>query len=360
MVSFSIPHAERSKTLEDILAGLDNAHSKVISVLLALLVFLSIIQVSVNVGLMEFTAGQRDMLVRIMISTLIAMVATLFLKLTTAVLDKFFFFLDPTARGIVLRTWNYVIAAITLLFILGQYTGRLESIGISLGVFSAGLAIALQQPLTSALGWIVIMSKKTYKVGDRIFVKGIKGDVYEISMFYTVVMQVGGELGGDDPTGIKISLPNSFVLTEPVMNYSSDFPFVWDHVKVSVTYESDPELARTIIKQAAQDIAGETMKKAVERMKPYLYGTQQESELSEEPLVFTNFAESSLVVRVKYLVKVNRRHYVKSQITERIMSEFTNGENAGKVIIAYPHTELVFHDQSLKGIFRDAVERAGK
>ncbi|MFH1403429.1 MAG: hypothetical protein ABIH11_04090, partial [Candidatus Altiarchaeota archaeon] len=138
-----------------------------------------------------------------------------------------------------------------------------------------------------------------------------------------------------------------------------DFPFIWDFVPVSVTYESDIKLARELVKTAAKNVLGDTMEKAVARMRPYLYGTPQESELIEEPVVYTRFADSSVVLEVKYICRATRKHFVKSEITGSILELFNAPENRDKLTIAYPHMELVFHDQSIEGAFKEYLMKKG-
>lgn len=357
MADIGASESSMKKTPEELMGGFESAQSRIIAISVIILLVAVLLQVLLGIGMIEFTHAQTEIFRSLGISSVTVLFAMALLKLTTPIVQRSFFFLDPQARSIIAKVWNYAILAVALLVIFGRFTGNLRDIGISFGVFSAGLAIALQQPLTSALGWMVIMSKTTYKVGDRIVVRGIKGDVYQISLFYTVIMEVGGELGGDNPTGVKISMPNSFVLTEPVHNYSADFPFVWDQIRVDITYESDPELARNIISDATMKAAGRGMKRALERMRPYLYGTLQEGELSDKPLIFTDLADSSIILRAKYLVKVNRRNRTRSDITEAVLEAFSLPQNRERVSMAYPHTELVFRDQSITGLAGDALKR---
>ncbi|MFH1055635.1 MAG: hypothetical protein V1744_06040, partial [Candidatus Altiarchaeota archaeon] len=108
---------------------------------------------------------------------------------------------------------------------------------------------------------------------------------------------------------------------------------------------------------AAEDVVGESMKRAVERMRPYLYGTPQETELTGGPVVYTSLSDSSVVFHVKYTCRATKRRQVKSDISDRILELFNMPENKGRVVIAYPHTELVFRDQSVSGVFRKYLEK---
>ncbi len=352
---FGISIEDERKRFQSYMSRLQILQSKVILLSVVTLAVLAIVRFAHDQNMLSISEENIILLSSVQFSALIIVASTVFLKISTPILDSFLFFTDHNSRSLILRVWNYGVWVITVVAIFAQFTGNIESLGISIGVFSAGLAIALQQPITSLLGWLVVISKRSYVVGDRILVKSIKGDVVEITPFYTVLRQVGFEPDGDDPTGIKITLPNNIILSEPILNYSADFPHIWDRLTVAVTYESDVELAKELITKAAKDVLGDRMKQAVEKMKPHLYGTPQEDYLSEEPIIYLSLADSSVNVTVKYICKVHRRHKTKSDITNLVLTLFS--QNAGKVSIAYPHTELVFHDESIEGAFKKYLER---
>ncbi|MBU0762896.1 MAG: mechanosensitive ion channel family protein [Candidatus Altiarchaeota archaeon] len=311
-----------------------------------------VLGVLVMYDVIELSPDFLDILKSIQVAAAVFILATLFLGISTPILDGFFFFLERDSRSHLLTVWNYGVWVVTFVIVLAQFTGSLESLGISIGVFSAGLAIAMQQPLTSLVGWVIILSKRVYKVGDRILIKDIKGDVDQITPFNTVLREVGGDMKGFEPTGVKITFPNNIVLTEAIHNYSSDFPYVWEYIPVSVTYESDLALAKDLIKAATMDALGNSMEKASEKMRPYLYGTPQEQELSDEPTVLVSMDQSCVVVKVKFICRQNKRHKIKSDITDKILDAFNKPENKNRVAIAYPHMQLVFHEDSVDGVFK--------
>ncbi|MBD3262258.1 MAG: mechanosensitive ion channel [Candidatus Altiarchaeales archaeon] len=274
---------------------------------------------------------------------LMFLITSILLKATTPLLTQYTQFLDATSRRMLVNVWNYMLWGIALLIVVARYTGNISSLGIGLGVFSAGLAVALQQPITSLVGWMIINSKQPFRIGDRIIVRNMQGDVVDITTFYTVLREFGRDTAGDDPTGVLITLPNNIVLQEAVFNYTKEFPFIWDDVTVSITYESNFAHAKKLVKQAAEEVLGDSMEKAVNRMRFYLKDTPQENVLSEEPIVFSTFAPSSVDFSVKYVCEAIKRRRTKSEITYRILELINEPENKGKVHIAYPHTEVVFH-----------------
>ncbi|MFC2162248.1 mechanosensitive ion channel family protein [Candidatus Altiarchaeota archaeon] len=335
------------------LTKIDKLHSRVIVISFVTVLILFMIQVFVRYNLISLSSMQLSAMRSVTLSIAMLVVATFFLKVTTPLLNRFLSFLDPQSRNIILNTFNYGVWAVAGLVIFARFTGHVESLGISIGVFSAGLAIALQQPITSVMGWLVIMMKKPYKIGDRIVVREIKGDVIDITLFYTVLREFGREMLVDDPTGVKITLPNNIILTEPVLNYTSDFPYLWDYMSVSITYESDINLARELVFKASSEVLGDSMTKAAERMRPFMYGTPQQSDISDDPQVYTRLADSGVIIDVKYLCKAMSRRKMKSEISSRILELINEPENKGKVRIAYPHTQVVFSGHTGDGMIRD-------
>ena len=102
---------------------------------------------------------------------------------------------------------------------------------------------ALQEVIMSIAGWIAIVTGDFYKSGDRVMVGGIKGDVIDLGVLRTTVMELGDWVDGDLYNGRIVRIANSFVFKEPVFNYSSDFPFLWDEIKIPIQYGSDHERA---------------------------------------------------------------------------------------------------------------------
>lgn len=115
---------------------------------------------------------------------------------------------------------------------------------MALGVAGAGIAFALQEVITSVAGWIALSFGQFYTIGDRVQLGGIKGDVIDIGMLRTTIMEIGEQVKGDQYTGRIVRITNSFVCQGPVYNYSADFPFVWDEITVPIKYGGDHNLAR--------------------------------------------------------------------------------------------------------------------
>jgi len=123
----------------------------------------------------------------------------------------------------VLRLVFVLVGIVGVLAVLTQqYVGLL----FSLGIVGFAVTFSIQQPLFSLVGWLYIMVKRPYEVGDRVAIEGSKGDVVEVDFFVTTLWEINGELvSSNQPSGRVITLPNSVVLSSHVYNYSyRDFP----------------------------------------------------------------------------------------------------------------------------------------
>lgn len=124
---------------------------------------------------------------------------------------------------------------VILVFITALFADRLKQVGFAFGLVGAGVVVALQDVIASLAGFVAIGFSNLYRVGDRIQVNETKGDVVDISVMRTTIMETGNWVSGDLYNGRLVQIPNSAVLKGVVFNYSQKFRFVWDEIKVSLT-----------------------------------------------------------------------------------------------------------------------------
>lgn len=142
--------------------------------------------------------------------------------------------------------------ALVAIFLLSLFSDRIGQFGVVLGVAGAGIAFALQEVIVSLAGWLALSFGGYYRPGDRIQLGGIKGDVIDIGMLRTTLMEMGDWVHGDNYNGRIVRVANSFVFKEPVFNYSGDFTFLWDEFKLPVRMGSDWRLAQRLIEAAVE------------------------------------------------------------------------------------------------------------
>lgn len=146
---------------------------------------------------------------------------------------------------------GYLTATLILAAVFSERLGRLT---VVFGVAGAGIAFALQEVIASIAGWAAVSFGGFYKIGDRVQLGGIKGDVIDIGLLRTTLMEVGAWVDGDLYNGRVVRVANSFIFKEPVLNYSGDFPFLWDEITVPIRFGSDLPRAQAILEGAAQRI----------------------------------------------------------------------------------------------------------
>jgi small-conductance mechanosensitive channel len=224
------------------------------------------------------------------------------------------------------------------LFAALVFSDRLGRLTITFGVIGAGVAFALQEVIASFAGWIAISLGQFYKPGDRVLLGGIMGDVIDISILRTTLMECGDWVKSDLYNGRIVRIANSFVFKEPVFNYSADFPFLWDEITIPVKYGSDHHLARQILSQAAQDIMGEYVTQARHQWKQMVHKYLIE-DARIEPMVTLVANDNWLEFTVRYVVSYKLRRGKKDELYTRILDDFLNTQD--KVTFASTTVHLV-------------------
>ncbi|WP_435360310.1 mechanosensitive ion channel family protein [Haloarchaeobius sp. DFWS5] len=231
----------------------------------------------------------------------------------------------------VLRLSLLVAAAVAIAGIVsGQWVGVL----FSLGIVGFAVTFALQQPLSSLLGWVYITVKRPYHVGDRVRIEEARGDVIDVDFLVTTLWEVQGELvTSHQPSGRVVTVPNSMVLSSQVFNYSRDeFPYVWNELAVQVSYETDLDFAKETMRAVADDYLGDEMAARIETYRRQLDRTPVELEVHDRPTVNVKMEETWVVLRLRYLVHPKRMQATRNVLYERIVEAF----QAEPEKVAYP------------------------
>jgi len=194
---------------------------------------------------------------------------------------------------------------------------------VSLGVFSVILGLALQTTFTSFIGWIYILVRTPYRVGDRIKIGGATGDVIDVGYLDTTLWEFGGDLlSTDHPSGRVIKFPNANVLSSAVYNYSWPlFPYVWSEIKFHVAYESDLEFVSETMQDIAREELGEAMIERVRTYKNLLKETPvDELQVRERPNVIFRVSDNTwLEAIVRYLVPPREAGRIKTRLIKRML-----------------------------------------
>jgi small-conductance mechanosensitive channel len=210
-----------------------------------------------------------------------------------------------------------------LLFLSILFEDRLGRLSFALGIAGAGVAVALQDVLASIAGAFSIGFSKLYAVGDRVQIGETRGDVIDIGLLRTTLMEVGSWVGRDLYSGRIVRIPNNTVLKNSVFNYSQGFRFIWDQIKVVLTITSDPAVARAMLLRVANEVIGEYLVEAQNSWNAVSDDYRTENP-PIEPVVALAVNAASLEFTVNYVVNYTERTTMQDRLFTKIVAEVAN------------------------------------
>ncbi len=225
-----------------------------------------------------------------------------------------------------------------LLVVVAVYGGRLSGFGVTIGVAGAGIAFALQEVIASVAGWFAISFSSFYSIGDRVQLGGIRGDVIDIGVLRTTIMEMGEWVKGDLYTGRVVRVANSFVFKEPVYNYSGDFPFLWDEIQLPVRYGCDWNATREMLARIADEELAD-FSAGAKRAWGRITRTYMVEDAIVDPMVAMVLTDNWIEFTVRYVVDFKSRRATKNRLFRRILTEVEASN--GRIMIASATVELV-------------------
>jgi small-conductance mechanosensitive channel len=226
---------------------------------------------------------------------------------------------------------SLIIAAILILGIMSIWFDNPARLAGALGLVGAGVAFALQRVITAVAGYFVILRGKTFNVGDRIVMGGVRGDVIDLSFMQTRIMEMGQspKEQGDAPsmwirsrqfTGRIVTVTNDKVFDEPVYNYTREFPYIWDEINLPVRYQDDRTRAEQILLEAARRHAVTRDKIGDEEVKR-LEGQFGIGVGDIDPQTYWRITDNWLEVTVRFLAPDHGIRQIKDRMSRDILGE---------------------------------------
>ena len=192
------------------------------------------------------------------------------------------------------------------------------------GIGSIIIGLAVQTPMKSFIGWIYILVRQPYRVGDRIKIADATGDVIDVSYLDTTLWEFGGQyLSSDHPSGRLIKFPNEKVLDELVYNYSWPlFPYIWNEVKFQIGYNADLEFIASTMQKITEEELGKEMLERVQTFRELLARTPvDELDVHEHPRVIFRVGENTwLEAIVRYLVAPREAGRIKTRLIKKLLA----------------------------------------
>ncbi|GAB2628382.1 mechanosensitive ion channel family protein [Novilysobacter erysipheiresistens] len=236
----------------------------------------------------------------------------------------------------VLRLAVYLLLAVIVISVL---FANWYAAAASLGLISLVLGFALQTPITSLIGWVYILAREPYRVGDRIRIGEATGDVIDVDYLDTTLWEVGGEyISTDHPSGRLVKFPNANVLSTAVYNYSWPvFPYIWNEITFQVAYDSDLEFVDRVMRETVEEALGEAMIERVRTFREILAQTPVDQvEVNERPSVLFRVSSNTWVeATVRYVIEPKRAGSVKT----RLIVEMLHRLNAEPGRVRFPKAD---------------------
>lgn len=223
-----------------------------------------------------------------------------------------------------------VIGAVVVAVLWVEGSGVLTYIGF----LTAGLAIALSDVLKNLAGWLYIVIRRPFRLGERIEIKGHKGDVVDMRAFRFTLFEIGTErVDAEQPTGRLLHMPNGTLFTEPVANYTEGFRYLWLEIPVLVTFESDWEAAEQLLLEVAQEAAPDRSEMSIaaemrEAAYRYRIGVTM-----LDPVVFVSVRDSGVLLTARVVAQVGRTRLVEQEIWKGFLRAIADRAD---IQLAYP------------------------
>ena len=220
--------------------------------------------------------------------------------------------------------WKYLFMLSGILFVVVSMSASLAAMGLTVAFVSMILGWSLQRPVTGVAAWLMVMIKRPFRIGDRVIIQGVRGDVLDISPTHILLGEVGGTIGGEEASNRGILIPNAVLFDQMVINYAvtQESKYILDEVPVRVSYDSDYKLAEQTLIETAQAVTQDIIQ-----------------ETGKAPTVRTEFFDSGLMMRLRYQAVAAERQRVSSDIVGKIVEAFAGSDRLG---FAYPHTAIEY------------------
>lgn len=221
---------------------------------------------------------------------------------------------------------SIIYMAVFLITIVAIWVESPEALLVTYGLIAAGIAVALQDLFKSLAGGIILFVTRIYKVGDRVQINSKEGDVIDIDLLYTTILEMKEWVDGDQATGRLTMVPNSVVLSGVINNYTKDNNFMWDEIRVPVTYESNWRKAMKIMQDIATNETKDVAKKAekdISKIREKYYFTGR----PVDPQVFVGLTDNWINLTVRYVTLVRGRRGLKSNLSLMILEEIEKSKD---------------------------------
>ncbi|HUV61586.1 MAG TPA: mechanosensitive ion channel domain-containing protein [Thermoplasmata archaeon] len=233
---------------------------------------------------------------------------------------------DAKTRYSIRKATSILYVLVFVLVLIRIWVEDSQALIVSYGLIGAGIAIALQDLFKNFVGGILIFSNGTYRVGDRVEIEGHYGDVIDIGLMFTTLLEMRGWVDGDQATGRLTVVPNGRVISGVINNYTKDHSFIWEEISIPVTYDSDWKDAISrftkIVTEETRDVTLHAEKEMSGIMNRYYL-----SKRSVEPAIYVRLTDNWINLSIRYIALARERRVLQDSIFRKILQEVHDAEN---------------------------------
>ena len=216
---------------------------------------------------------------------------------------------------------------------------------LAYGLIGAGIAISLQDVFKNFAGGIIILVNNLYKVGDRIEIDSKVGDVIDIDILYTTIMEVKGWVAAEQPSGRLVMIPNGSILGGSIHNYTKDHNFIWDEIILPITFDSDWRYAHDVflelLKTETEEMVG-LAEKDISKLEKKYYLTRKVT----EPAIYIKITDNWIEFYIRFVSEIRQRRLFKDTLSRKILEVIEKSDNKIKLasatfdIVGFPEVRV--------------------
>ncbi|HMD37758.1 MAG TPA: mechanosensitive ion channel domain-containing protein [Candidatus Acidoferrum sp.] len=213
----------------------------------------------------------------------------------------------------VIRVTLQVLAVLMILLVV---LGPPSQLGTFLGLAGAGLTVALKDFIVGFLGWFVLMGKNGIRLGDWVEINGVTGEVVELGMFHTVLLETGNWTDSGHPTGRRVTFTNSFAIEGHYFNFSTSGQWLWDELQIVLPPGRDPYPIVDAIQKKVLEVTGETAKQAEKEWQGVARSKDTAHTLTAAPAINVKPVVGGVEIAVRYITRANERYQMRAQLNQ--------------------------------------------
>jgi small-conductance mechanosensitive channel len=244
---------------------------------------------------------------------------------------------DPTQAhtlNMLVRNSIFLVGSAVILFL---WLGAGSDLTVAMGILGAGIAFASQEVIGSFAGYVNIVTGSLFRIGDRVRIGDVTGDVLDVSILRTTVMEIGEWVQADQYTGRLVTVANRFVFSDPVFNYTQHWPYLWDEITIPITYNSDWRRAGDLMVEHGREYTAHLQAQAEAQLRS-LRDAYPVHKATVEPTLYLVMTDNWIELTLRYVVEAQARRQVKTQLHHELLQHF---ESESGITVASATFEIV-------------------